>query len=89
MDAFKGYHEIFMAKDDEEKSAFITLNGIFCYLVMAFDLRNSGVSYQRMINKLFKELLGKSTEAYVDEMLVKSESKHTHPWRIWSRRFRS
>lgn len=34
LDAFKGYHQIFMAKEDEEKTSFITLEGIFllpCY----------------------------------------------------------
>ncbi|XP_031127529.1 uncharacterized protein LOC116029621 [Ipomoea triloba] len=79
MDAFKGYYQIFTSKEDEEKTAFITPDGVFCYVVMAFGLRNSGATYQRMVNKLFKGLLGSTIEAYVDDMLVKSRSKETHP----------
>lgn len=78
MDAFHGYHQIFMHDGDEEKTAFITLNGVFCYLVMAFGLRNSGATYTRMVAKLFGELLGKSMEAYMDEMLVKRKQEKTH-----------
>ncbi|XP_031112204.1 uncharacterized protein LOC116016181 [Ipomoea triloba] len=53
--------------------------GVFCYVVMAFGLRNSGATYQRMVNKLFKGLLGSTMEAYVDDMLIKSRLKETHP----------
>lgn len=58
MDAFKGYHQIFMAIEDQEKIDFQTPEGLFCYIVMAFGLRNSGATYKRMVNRLFKELLG-------------------------------
>ncbi|GJW36874.1 hypothetical protein Tco_0059794 [Tanacetum coccineum] len=34
LDAYKGYHQIKMAKEDEEKTAFITSQGIFCYSKM-------------------------------------------------------
>lgn len=78
MDTFRRYHQIFMHEGDEEKTAFITPNGVFCYLVMAFRLRNSGAAYIRMVAKLFVELLGKSMEAYVDDMLVKSREEATH-----------
>lgn len=36
MDAFQGYHQIFMHEGDEEKTAFTTPDGVFCYLVMEF-----------------------------------------------------
>lgn len=45
---------------------------------MAFGLRNSGATYTRMVAKLFGELLGKSMEAYVDDMLVKCKEEATH-----------
>ncbi|XP_031106927.1 uncharacterized protein LOC116011589 [Ipomoea triloba] len=45
---------------------------------MAFGLRNSRATYQRMVNKLFKGLLGSTMEAYVDDMLIKSRLKETH-----------
>lgn len=58
MDAFRGYHQIFMNEDHAEKIAFITPEGIFCYLVMAFGLKNSGAIYTRMVAKLFKTVFG-------------------------------
>ncbi|GJS42699.1 reverse transcriptase domain-containing protein [Tanacetum coccineum] len=39
LDAYKGYHQIKMAKEDEEKMAFITNQGIFCYSKMSFALK--------------------------------------------------
>ncbi|GJU13178.1 reverse transcriptase domain-containing protein, partial [Tanacetum coccineum] len=46
--AYKGYHQIQMAKEDEEKTAFIISQGIFCYKKMPFGLRNAGSTYQRL-----------------------------------------
>ena len=39
---------------------------------MSFDLKNTGVMYQRLVNKIFRELIGKAMEVYIDNMLVKS-----------------
>ncbi|GJR46182.1 reverse transcriptase domain-containing protein [Tanacetum coccineum] len=46
LDAYKGYHQIKMAEEDEEKTAFITSQGIFCYIKMPFGLKNAGATYQ-------------------------------------------
>ncbi|GJZ27914.1 hypothetical protein Tco_0572561 [Tanacetum coccineum] len=53
LDAYKGYHQIQMAKEYEEKTTFITSQGIFCYTKMAFGLRNAGATYQRLVDKAF------------------------------------
>ncbi|MGI4673529.1 reverse transcriptase family protein, partial [Klebsiella pneumoniae] len=47
-------------------------------LVMAFGLKNAGATYQRLVNKIFKHLIGKTMEVYVDDMLVKSLEKASH-----------
>ena len=41
---------------------------------MSFGLKNAGVTYQRLVNGMFKYLIGKSMEVYVDNMLVKSKT---------------
>ncbi|GJY03246.1 reverse transcriptase domain-containing protein [Tanacetum coccineum] len=46
LDAYKGYHQIKMAKEDEEKTTFIMSQGIFCYSKMPFGLRNARATYQ-------------------------------------------
>nr|GEU39061.1 reverse transcriptase domain-containing protein [Tanacetum cinerariifolium] len=48
LDTYKGYHQIQMAKKDEEKTAFITIQGIFCNTKMPFGLRNAGATYQHL-----------------------------------------
>ncbi|VFQ91623.1 unnamed protein product [Cuscuta campestris] len=48
MDAFRGYHQVFMHEEDAEKTMFLTPEGVYCYLVMAFGLKNSGATYTRM-----------------------------------------
>ena len=47
LDAFQGYHQIPLALDDQEKTAFVTPTGNYHYKVMPFDLKNSGSTYQR------------------------------------------
>ena len=72
MVAFSGYNQILMHPDDQEKMAFITERGIFCYKVMPFGLKNAGATYQRLVNKMFADYLSDTMEVYIDDMLVKS-----------------
>ncbi|PKA58544.1 RNA-directed DNA polymerase like [Apostasia shenzhenica] len=78
LDAFSGYHQIWMAKEDEEKIVFITDYGTYCYKVMPFGLKNVGATYQRMIDAVFKNQRGMNLEAYVDDVLVKSKTLTEH-----------
>ncbi|RDX77340.1 hypothetical protein CR513_42558, partial [Mucuna pruriens] len=78
MDAYSGYNQIRMHPDDEEKTAFIIEAGAFCYKVMPFGLKNAGATYQRLMDKVFKEIIGKDMEVYVDDMVVKSSQTETH-----------
>ncbi|XP_052185282.1 uncharacterized protein LOC127796919 [Diospyros lotus] len=78
LDAFSGYHQIMMYPPDQEKTSFIIEKGTYCYQVMLFGLKNARATYQRMVNKVFKELLGDTMEAYVDDMIVKSREKESH-----------
>ncbi|GJZ52860.1 reverse transcriptase domain-containing protein [Tanacetum coccineum] len=75
LDAYKGYHQIQMAKEDEEKTVFITSKGIFCYTKMPFGLRNTGVTYQRLVDKAFHKQIGRNLEVYVDDLVIKSRTK--------------
>ena len=53
MDAFSGYNQIKLEEADQEKTSFITSQGLFCYKVMPFGLKNAGATYQRLMNKMF------------------------------------
>ena len=78
MDGFSGYNQIKMDKDDTSKVSFISDFGVFCCIFMAFGLKNAGATYQRLVNKNFKDIIGKTMEVYVDDMLVKSLDKADH-----------
>ena len=52
MDAFSGYNQIKMEEADQEKTSFVTSQGLFCYKVMPFGLKNAGATYQRLMNKM-------------------------------------
>ncbi|KAL2241784.1 UNVERIFIED_CONTAM: Retrovirus-related Pol polyprotein from transposon opus [Sesamum indicum] len=78
MDAYQGYHQIYMATEDRIKTSFVTDRGIFCYNVMPFGLKNAGATYQRLVNKMFVDQIGKTMEVYVDDMLVKSHKPEEH-----------
>ena len=78
MDAFSGYNQIKMAEEDQAKTAFITSQGLYCYKVMPFGLKNAGATYQRLVNKMFNKQIGRNMEVYVDDMLVKSKEELTH-----------
>ena len=78
LDAFLGYHQIPMHPLDVEKTTYITPHGLYCYNVMLFGLKNVGATYQRMVNKIFQPLIGKSMEVYINNMLTKSKERHNH-----------
>ncbi|RVW67697.1 Retrovirus-related Pol polyprotein from transposon 17.6 [Vitis vinifera] len=70
--------QIPMSPDDEEKTAFITPHGLYCYKVMPFGLKNAGATYQRLMTKIFKPLIGRSVEVYIDDIVVKSKTREQH-----------
>ena len=78
LDAFQGYHQIPLALDDQEKTAFVTPVGNYHYKVMPFGLKNAGSTYQRMMTRMFESLLGKNMEIYIDDMVVKSKKTSEH-----------
>ncbi|KAM1656066.1 hypothetical protein ACFX2K_008255 [Malus domestica] len=78
MDAYSGYNQILMNPSDQEHTAFTTDRGLYCYKVMPFGLKNAGATYQRLVNSMFAEQIGKNMEVYVDDMLVKSKHADQH-----------
>jgi len=78
MDAFSRYNQIHMSELDEEKTSFITDGVLYCYNMMPFCLKNPGATYQRLVNKMFRNQIGRNIEVYVDDMLVKSRKAIGH-----------
>ena len=78
LDAFQGYHQISLAAEDQEKTAFVTPVGNYHYKVMSFGLKNARSTYQRMMTRMFEQQMGKSIEVYIDDMVVKSKLAANH-----------
>jgi hypothetical protein len=74
LDVYSGYHQISLIIDDEEKIAFITSFGIFCYTKMAFGLKNRGATYQKCIHIILEPQIVRNVEAYIDDVVVKLKS---------------
>ncbi|GKU95478.1 hypothetical protein SLEP1_g8835 [Rubroshorea leprosula] len=78
LDAYSGYHQVPMAPEDEEKTAFYAGDEIYCYVIMPFGLKNAGATYQKMVTIVFHAQIGKNLEVYVDDIVVKSLKAEDH-----------
>jgi hypothetical protein len=72
LDAYSGYHQLKMKESDQLATSFITLFGMYCYVTMSFALRNAGVTYQRCMQHVFGDHIGRTDESYVDDIVVKT-----------------
>nr|GFC14301.1 reverse transcriptase domain-containing protein [Tanacetum cinerariifolium] len=75
LDAYKGYHQIQLAELDEDKTAFHTGQGVYCYTKMPFGFKNAGATYQRLVDKAFDNQIGQNIEVYVDDLVIKSHTE--------------
>ena len=72
MDTFSRYNQINMNLDDQEKTTFITKEGLYCYRAMSFGLKNAARTYQWLVNKMFTDKIGQTIEVYVNNMMVET-----------------
>ncbi|XP_071728587.1 uncharacterized protein [Rutidosis leptorrhynchoides] len=73
--AARGYHQIPMAREDADKTAFHTGKDIVSHIMMPFGLINAGATYQRLIDTAFEKQIGRNLEAYVDDLVIKSTTQ--------------
>jgi hypothetical protein len=78
LDCYLGYHQIWMKKEDEPKTSFITPSGTYCYLRMPEGLKNARGSFNRMTAKVLCSQIGRNVLTYVDDIIVKSTTQENH-----------
>ncbi|KAL6552673.1 hypothetical protein OROHE_008037 [Orobanche hederae] len=78
MDAFAGYHQIPMAEIDIKHTSFHMEKDMFFWIRMPFGLKNAGATYQRLVNRMFADQIGRTMEVYIDDIVVKSLRKEDH-----------
>jgi hypothetical protein len=78
LDCYSSYHQIWMKKEDEPKTSFITPSGTYFYLWMPEGLKNAGASFSRMTAKVLCSQIGRNVLTYVDDIIVKSTKQENH-----------
>ena len=79
-DLLKGFWQVPLTERAKRVSAFVTPDGLFNYCVMPFGMRNSPATFQRLINQVISGLVG--CEAYIDDLVLYSESFEEHLLRL-------
>jgi len=79
LDDYSGYNQIYIVENNVSKVVFRCLGalGTYEWIVMSFGLKNVGATYQRVMNLIFHDLIGKFMQVYID-VVVKSELKDNH-----------
>ncbi|KAK2371898.1 hypothetical protein QL285_073098 [Trifolium repens] len=83
MDAYSGYNQIKMNAADAPNTAFMTntcnyFYSNYFYRVMPFGLKNVGATYQRLMDRVFAQQIGRNLEVYIDDMVVKTPEEGSH-----------
>jgi hypothetical protein len=78
LDCYSGYHQIWMKKEDEPKTSFITPSGTYCYHSEEPRFKNARGSFSWMTAKVLHSQIGRNVLTYVDDIIVKSTKQENH-----------
>lgn len=78
MDAASGFHQIPMDPASIEKTGFTTKYGTFEFLVMPFGLTNAPSTFQRTMNGILGDFIGKFVLVFIDDLIIFSSSQQEH-----------
>jgi hypothetical protein len=77
LDAYSGFHQIQMSRQDRKHTAFVTVDGLYYYVVMPYGLKNALPTFVRAMSKTFGDLIRDRIEIYVDDIMVKTKRGST------------
>jgi hypothetical protein len=66
-----------MSREDRKHTAFVTVDGLYCYVVMPYGLKNALPTFVRAMSKTFEDLIRDKVEVYVDDIVVKTKKGST------------
>jgi hypothetical protein len=78
LDLQQGYNQIRIAPEDVPKTGFITPVGSYQFKVLSFGLTNSPAIFQKAMNDVFGQYIGKFVAIYLDDILVYSKTEAEH-----------
>src|SRR6185503_17952818 len=70
---YSGFHQIQMSTEDRKHTAFVTVDKLYCYIVMPYGLRNALPTFVPAMNKTFCNLIRDIVEVYIDDIVVKTK----------------
>jgi hypothetical protein len=73
LDAYSGFHQIQMSRQDRKHTTFVTVDGLYCCVVMPYGLKNVLPTFVRAMSKTFGDLIRDRVEVYVDDIMVKTK----------------
>lgn len=76
VNAYSGYHQVWIAEEDQPRTIFITPDGTYCYMIMPFGLCNAGATFTRLVQIVFHDQISRNLEAYVDDIVTKSQKEN-------------
>jgi hypothetical protein len=77
LDAYSGFHQIQMSRQDRKHTAFVTVDGLYCYVLMPYGLKNVLPTFVWAMSKTFGDLIRDRVEVYVDDIMVKTKRGST------------
>jgi hypothetical protein len=75
LDAYSGFHQIPMSSEDEENTAFIIVDSLFCYVSMPYGLKNVIPTFVCVMHKTFGDLIRDLVDVYIDDIVIKVKSR--------------
>lgn len=78
LDLASGFWQIAMSPEASVKAAFITKSGLYRPLVLPFGLKNASAAFQRALNWVLRDYIGKFCHVYIDDVLIFSETPEQH-----------
>jgi hypothetical protein len=77
LDAYSGFHQIQMSREDRKHNAFVTVDGLYCYVIMPYGLKNALPTFVWAMSKTFGDLIRDKVEVYFDDIVVKTKRGST------------
>ncbi|GJP85713.1 hypothetical protein CLOP_g15819 [Closterium sp. NIES-67] len=74
LDLYSGYHQVRVADEDIEKTAFLTRYGHFEFLVLPFGLTNAAATFMCLMHNAFHDYLDRFIIIFIDDILIYSKS---------------
>src|SRR6266542_2953029 len=74
IDLASAYWQIQLRRKDRLKTAFLIRNGQYQFKVMLFGLNNALVTFQRLMNKVLRQYIGKFVQIYLDDVIIYSST---------------